>query len=346
VERLDLTVGFTLRSFALDVELSLGSETVALVGPSGAGKTTVLRSVAGLRHPDAGRIALGDRVWFDAKAGVDLPPEARSVGLVFQEYALFPHMTVARNVAFGGGAQRVGELLERFGVSSLANERPASLSGGERQRVALARALARDPAVLLLDEPLSALDAHTRATVRAELQDLLGELGLPTLLVTHDFRDAAALADRIGVVVAGTLRQIGTALELVDHPADPFVVSLTGGNLLRGVAQPLAGGGSEIRLDDGGVVRSEQQATGRVGVAVYPWEVTLCAAPASDDAINAITAPISAVAPEGGRLRVRVGPLTAERPRDELARLDLGRGDLACACFSPAAARLLVLGAE
>jgi ABC-type sulfate/molybdate transport systems ATPase subunit len=346
VERLDLAVGFALRSFALDVELSVGRETVALVGPSGAGKTTVLRAVAGLRRPDTGRIALGDQVWFDAARKIDLAPEARSVGLVFQEYALFPHMTVAKNVAFGGGRDRVGELLERFGIAQLAWERPSSLSGGERQRVALARALARGPRVLLFDEPLSALDAHTRATVRAELQELLAELGLPTLLVTHDFRDAAALADRIGVVVAGRLRQIGTATELVDRPADPFVVSLTGGNLLTGTASPLAGGGSEVLLDDGTVIRSDARATGRVGVAVYPWEVTVSCAGQTNGHVNAIMAPISALAPEGGRMRVRVGALTAEGPRAELERLGLQRGDAARASFSPADARLLALGEE
>ena len=137
------------------------------------------------------------------------------------------------------------------GSRALAGEKPGSLSGGERQRVALARALARDPSVLLLDEPLSALDAHTRGVVRGELQDLLAELTLPTLLVTHDFGDAAALADRVGVIVSGTLRQLGTPEELVDHPADAFVVSLTGGNLLPGSARPLAGGGSEVILDAG-----------------------------------------------------------------------------------------------
>jgi ABC-type sulfate/molybdate transport systems ATPase subunit len=346
VERLDVAVGFALRSFSLDVELSVGRESVALVGPSGAGKTTVLRAIAGLRRPDAGRIALGDDVWFDADRKVVRAPEARSVGLVFQEYALFPHMTVAKNVAFGGGAERVGDLLERFGIAGLAGERPAALSGGERQRVALARALAREPRVLLFDEPLSALDAHTRTSVRGELQALLAGLALPTLIVTHDFRDAAALADRIGVVVAGRLRQVGTPFELVDHPADPFVVSLTGGNLLTGTARELAGGGSEVLLDDGSIVCSDHRASGRVGVAVYPWEVTLAAPARSDGAVNAIVAPISSLAPEGGRMRMRVGPLTAEVPREELERLGLRRGEPASASFSPADARLLALDGE
>lgn len=280
----------------------------------------------------------------DTEAGIDLAPEARSVGLVFQEYALFPHLTVRANVAFGGAA-RVDELLDRFGIAPLAAEKPGSLSGGERQRVALARALARDPAVLLLDEPLSALDAHTRGHVRGELQDLLAELALPTLLVTHDFRDAAALADRIGVIVAGTLRQLGTPEELVERPADGFVVALTGGNLLPGTARPLAGGGSHVTLDGGGVVHAQERASGRVSIAVYPWEISV--RPADDRAAaagtNAIVAPISALMPEEGHIRVRIGPVIAESSREELDRLGLARGAPACARFSTAHARVLPL---
>jgi molybdate transport system ATP-binding protein len=343
VDRLEFAITFALRSFSLDLALSVGRETVALVGPSGAGKTTVLRAVAGLRHPDKGRIALGERSWFDSERRIDLPPEERMVGLVFQEYALFPHLTVRGNVAFGGAA-RVDDLLERFHIAGLAAEKPAALSGGERQRVALARALARDPAVLLLDEPLAALDAHTRSVVRDELQELLRQLGLPTLLVTHDFRDASALADRIGVVVAGELRQLGTADELVEHPADPFVVSLTGGNLLTGTARPLPGGGSEVILDGGSIVRADERAGGRVGVAVYPWEISV--RPPGDeeaDGENAITAPIAAMTPEEGRIRVRIGPLAAESPRAELERLGLRPGEPARACFSAAHTRLLPL---
>jgi molybdate transport system ATP-binding protein len=342
VEDLDLSVISALRTFELDVDLTIGRETVALVGPSGAGKTTVLRAIAGLRRPDRGRVALGDRAWFDSAARIDLPPERRSVGLVFQEYALFPHLTVRANVAFGGAA-RVDDLLERFGIAGLAGAKPANLSGGERQRVALARALARDPSVLLLDEPLSALDAHTRAVVRGELQDLLGELGLPSLLVTHDFNDAAALADRIGVVIEGRLRQLGSAHELIEHPADAFVVSLTGGNLLTGTARSLRGGGSEVALDTGGVVCSDERADGRVSVAVYPWEISVRAGDEADGQVNEIMAPIASLTPAGGRVRVRMGPLTAELAHEDVERVGLRRGDPATASFAPAHARLIAL---
>jgi molybdate transport system ATP-binding protein len=339
VETLELDIAVALRSFELGVRLSVGAQTVALVGPSGAGKTTVLRAIAGLRRPDRGRIALGDRAWFDAAAKVDLPPERRSVGLVFQEYALFPHMTVRANVAFGGASDlRVRELLDRVRIAHLADERPGGLSGGERQRVALARALARDPQVLLLDEPLSALDAHTRAVVRGELQEVLGVLALPTLLVTHDFRDAAALADRIGVIVDGRLRQEGTAAELVAHPADAFVASFTGGNLLPGRAD----GGVEVALDAGGVVRAAQPASGRVGVAVYPWEVGI-ALQAPGDGVNALSGTVHGLAPEGSRVRLRIGEVVVERPAEEIERLALAPGTTAWATFAPEAVRLVAL---
>src|SRR6185369_6583617 len=170
---------FELR-LALDVE-----RTVALVGPSGAGKTSALRAIAGLVRA-LGSIALDGDVWLGG--GVDLRPEERRVGLVFQEYALFPHLSVRANVAYAG-KERADALLERFGIAHLAAARPAELSGGERQRVALARALARDPKVLLLDEPLAALDSRTKTGVRRELQELLNELSIPTILVTHDFED-------------------------------------------------------------------------------------------------------------------------------------------------------------
>jgi ABC-type sulfate/molybdate transport systems ATPase subunit len=341
VETLELDIAVGLRSYELDVRLSVGAETVALVGPSGAGKSTILRAVAGLRAPDRGRIALGDDVWFDAERRLDRPPEARSVGLVFQEYALFPHMTVRRNVAFGG-AGRVDDLLDRLGIAHLAGERPGHVSGGERQRVALARALARDPGVLLLDEPLAALDTHTRASVRAHLQDLLAQLRLPTLLVTHDFRDATALADRIGVMVDGRLRQLATAADLVRHPRDAFVASFTGGNVLLGEARPLPAGGAEVRLDSGPTVHSVDAGEGRVAVAVYPWELSVALGPpAAGNGRNAIGGSIVGLDPEGDRVRVRVGQLVAECSAQTAERLGLERGREVVLQFEAASARIV-----
>jgi ABC-type sulfate/molybdate transport systems ATPase subunit len=202
VEPLAVDIALPLRSFELRVALEVGRETVAVVGPSGAGKTTLLRAIAGLTRPARGSITLGEEVWFGP--GADVPPDRRSVGLVFQDYALFPHLTVEQNVAYGG-RNGVADLLASFGIARLAHERPGRLSGGERQRVALARALAREPSVLLLDEPLAALDADTRGRVRRELKELLDRVRLPTLLVTHDREDAAVLADRTVALAHGRL---------------------------------------------------------------------------------------------------------------------------------------------
>jgi molybdate transport system ATP-binding protein len=337
VASLELDISIALRSYRLELGLTVERETLALVGPSGAGKTTVLRTVAGLQRPDEGRIACGGRAWFDSHAGVDLPPEARSVGLVFQEYALFSHMSVRANVAFGG-ERRVDDLLERFHIAHLAGERPGAISGGERQRVALARALAREPGVLLLDEPLAALDAHTRNVVRGELRDLLAEIALPAILVTHDFRDATALADRIGVLLDGRLHQLGTAAELVARPADAFVATFTGGNLLRGTARPLRGGGAEVTLDGGTTIRSDEVAEGPVGVALYPWEVGVALNP-PDGGLNAVPGAIHGVAPEGGRMRLRIGELTAECSPAEAE--GLAEGARVYAVFAPGSARLV-----
>jgi molybdate transport system ATP-binding protein len=343
VDRLALDIAVALRTLRLDLALEVGRETVALVGPSGAGKTTVLRAIAGLVRPDRGRIALGPAVWLDTERRIDRPPEERSVGYVFQDYALFPHLSVRKNVAFGG-VERVDELLERLGIEQLAGARPADISGGERQRVALARALAREPAVLLLDEPLSALDAHTRNAVRAELQELLREVRLPTLLVTHDFEDAAALAHRIGVVLDGKLLQMGTAADLVLEPADPFVASLTGSVLLPGRARAGPDGLTEVELDDGTLVYSAERGVGRVGVVVHPWEITLARSVPADSARNHLRAPIAAVVPDGDRVRVRVGPLTAEVTAAAARELELAPGVPVVASFKATGARLVPLG--
>jgi molybdate transport system ATP-binding protein len=342
MDRLALDITLALRTLRVDLALEVGRETVALVGPSGAGKTTVLRTIAGLARPDRGRIVLGETVWLDTERRIDRPPEERSVGYVFQDYALFPHLSVRKNVAFGG-VERVDELLERFAIRQLAKARPADISGGERQRVALARALAREPAVLLLDEPLSALDAHTRNAVRAELQELLREVRLPTLLVTHDFEDAAALADRIGVVLEGKLLQMGTAAELVLEPADPFVASLTGSVLLTGRAQPGPDGLTEVKLDDGTLVYSAERGIGRVGVVVHPWEVTLARSAQTDSARNHLRAPIAALVPDGDRVRVRVGPLTDEITAAAARELELAPGVTVVASFKATGARLVPL---
>jgi len=340
--QLDADIHDRLRAFDLELTLAVGDETLALVGPSGAGKSTFLRAVAGLERPHRGRVALDGEAWLDTERDVDLPPERRSVGLVFQEYALFPHLSVRRNVAFGGASPtEVDELLERFGIAQLAAARPDAISGGERQRVALARALARRPRVLLLDEPLSALDAHTRGAVRAELRELLAGLGLPVVLVTHDFEDAATLADRVGVLVEGSLLQLGTPAELVAAPVDPFVARFTGANLVRGTSRGPNGGLTEVVLDAGGTMWSTDALRGRVAIAVHPWEISLSRTAPDDSAVNHLRAPIASITSLGNRARVAVGPLVAEVTASSVERLGLREGDVVVASFKATAARLV-----
>jgi ABC-type sulfate/molybdate transport systems ATPase subunit len=272
----------------------------------------VLRAVAGAVRPERGLITVGGRVLLDTARRVDLPPERRRVGYLFQEYALFPRMTVRQNVAFAG-PERADRMLERMGVAHLAGERPARLSGGERQRVALARALASDPEVLLLDEPLSALDAYSRDRVRTELVGLLRAAGLPVLVVTHDPDDAAAMADRVAVVADGRIVQQAAPAELLEAPADAFVADFMGTNALRGVARPLPDGGVEVVLEGGGAVRAAGPAVaGPAHAVVHPWRVRVVADADAPGDVNALRAPVVSVTAAGDRMRVRVGPLVAE----------------------------------
>ena len=340
MDALELDLRLPLRSFRLELALALGRETFALVGPSGAGKTTVLRAVAGLAKPERGRVRLGGDVLFDSAAGVDLPPEDRRVGFVFQDYALFPHLTVEQNVSYGA-RHRTAELLDRFRIAHLARARPGELSGGERQRVGLARALARDPSVLLLDEPLSALDPHTRAALRLELRMLLDELDLPVLLVTHDFHDAAVLADRVAALANGRIGQTGTPSALIAAPADAFVASFTGANVLAGVAAPGAGGLTEVALEDGGVVYSVDEAVGDVEVAVYPWDVSISREPPRDSALNHVRGPITSLVVLGNRARVQVRGLVGEVTVASAERLALREDEIVMASFKAAATRLV-----
>ena len=218
-----VSVAITKRfpGFTLDVSWEAEQSVLGLFGPSGAGKTLTLQCLAGLIRPDAGRIVVGERVFFDAAAGVDLSPQQRRIGYVFQGYALFPHLTVVKNIAFGlqgrprlDRARRISEVIERLGLRGLEQRYPRELSGGQRQRVALGRALAIDPALLLLDEPLSALDAPLRRALRDELREILSGCGTAAVVVTHDFTEAYRLADRIIVYEDGRVIQSAPRSEL------------------------------------------------------------------------------------------------------------------------------------
>ena len=240
--RLEVRLVKRLPGFTLDVAWTADGGVAALFGPSGSGKTLTLQCLAGLLRPDEGRIVVDGRVLFDAAAGADIPPQARRVGYVFQGYALFPHLTVAENVGFGlrgrprdERARRVADVLTRLGLVGLERRRPAELSGGQRQRVALGRALAVDPALLLLDEPLSALDAPLRRALRAELRAVLSEWGTAAVVVTHDFGEAYRLGDRIVVYEGGRVVQAAPRAELLWQPASEAVARIMGiPNVLHG----------------------------------------------------------------------------------------------------------------
>jgi molybdate transport system ATP-binding protein len=274
---LDAQVVVERDGFRLDVSLSVPpGEVLAVLGPNGAGKSTLLRALAGLIAPDAGRVRLGEAVLDDADAGIHVAPQHRGMGVVFQDYLLFPHLTTLENVAFGPRAHGVPARLAReqglgwlarVGIADRAAARPGALSGGQAQRAALARALVLEPAVLLLDEPLSALDAATRMDVRSELAGHLRAFGGATVLVTHDPLDALILADRIIVLEGGVVTQRGTPQEVSGAPRTDYVARLVGLNLLRsGQVRELPGGGSVLTLADGLEVSSADGA-GRPGVA-------------------------------------------------------------------------------
>ena len=350
---LRVTADTRLGGFRLDVALEVAAgECLALAGPSGAGKSSVLRVIAGLVRPDRGRVSCGGDVWLGD--GVDLAPERRRCGYVFQDYALFPHLTAWQNVAYGVRGpraerrERAHALLERFGLAGRADARPRTLSGGERQRVAVARALAVSPRALLLDEPLSALDTRTRAAATRELAAVLREAGVPALLVTHDFQEAALLGTRVGVMDAGRIVQLGSAGDLAAAPASPFVAGFTGAIVLTGTAVPGPDGLTSVQLDGGGEVASPEPAQGPVAVTIYPWEIALAPPGAADpgSARNHVPAEVVSVTAVGNRVRVGLAapqPLAAELTQGAVDRLGLRPGARVVATWKATATRLISL---
>jgi molybdate transport system ATP-binding protein len=285
--RLEVDVVVSRGTFRLEVAMTVApGEVLGVLGPNGAGKTTLLRVLAGLAAATEGTVRLGDTVLDDPAAGVFVPAEHRPVGLVFQNYRLFPHLSVRDNVAFAARARGTGRadarrhadrFLRQLGLVSLATRKPAELSGGQAQRVALARAMAADPAMLLLDEPLSALDARTRLEIRTELRRHLEDFGGPVLLVTHDPLEAMVMTDRLLVIEDGRVVQQGTPAQVARRPATQYVARLLGLNFYRGT---LASTDGTVHLAAGGtLVATPPGSTPRVNtmvlVAVRPSAISV-----------------------------------------------------------------------
>jgi molybdate transport system ATP-binding protein len=317
----------------LDIELDVADgETLALLGPNGSGKTTALRALAGLRPIDAGAIALDGEVLDDPVVGTWVPPEHRPVGVVFQDYLLFPNLDARDNVAFGlrrGGmrkpaARAVADAwLARVGLADHADHRPAHLSGGQAQRVALARALATEPRLLLLDEPLAALDAGTRTELRSDLRHHLASFAGVRILVTHDPVDALALADRVAVLEAGRVVQTGTVDEIAARPRSRYVADLVGVNLLRGHAH-----GTTVELEPGGLTIADA-AEGPVWALIHPTAVALHRDPPVGSPRNSWRGTVAGLDLRGDRVRVRLDgtpPIVAEITAGALRDLDVEHG--------------------
>ncbi|WP_328540369.1 ABC transporter ATP-binding protein [Streptomyces sp. NBC_00344] len=316
-------------SFHLDVALNAApGEVVALLGPNGAGKTTALRTLAGLTPLTGGHLRL------DGTALDHTPPESRPVGVVFQDYLLFPHLTALENVAFGPRCQgaskadahaRAAEWLDRMGLADHAAAKPRRLSGGQAQRVALARALATRPRLLLLDEPLAALDARTRLDVRAQLRRHLADFEAVAVLVTHEPLDAMVLADRLVVIEHGRVVQQGAPADIARHPRTDYIAQLVGLNLYQGHAD-----GHAVRLEAGPGITTTEEFVGPVFVAFPPGAVTLHRdRPTGSSARNVWHCEVTGLETHGDQIRVDLTgelSLTADLTTVAAAELDLHPG--------------------
>jgi molybdate transport system ATP-binding protein len=331
---LQARVQLTLGQLHLDVELAAATgELLVLLGPNGAGKTTLLRALAGLVPLDGGRVVLDGTVLEDAATGLWVPTERRPIGFVFQDYLLFPHLSALDNVAFGLRARGVprGEArrravawLERVGLAGHARSRPRALSGGQAQRVALARAMAGDPRLLLLDEPLAALDAATRGEVRRDLRRHLASFDGTRLLVTHDPLEAVTLADRLVILEGGKVTQTGTPAQVSARPRSRYVAELVGVNLYKGHAA-----GTTIRLSGGATLVAADDHHGEVFAAVHPHAVALHRHAPQGTPRNVWAGTAEALEAAGDRIRVRVNgpvPIVAEVTPAAVAELRLGDG--------------------
>jgi molybdate transport system ATP-binding protein len=332
---LSARIQLQLGTLDLDVNLQAGpGEVLAILGPNGAGKTTLLRCLAGLQPIDAGCISLGDRVLDQPDTGTFVIAEERPIGVVFQDYLLFGHLSALENVAFGlrarGTPRRVArshasDWLERLGLADHAVDRPGTLSGGQQQRVALARALATDPKLLLLDEPLAALDASTRTAVRRDLRRHLAGFDGVRVLITHDPLDAYALADRVAVLEAGRITQSGTLAHVAAHPRSHYVAQLVGTNMLAGTVD-----GTTLTTASGASLTVDAETDGATYAAIAPQAIALYNSPPAGSPRNVWRTTVVDIDHHFERVRLTLGdplPLTAELTTAGLASLDAQPGD-------------------
>jgi molybdate transport system ATP-binding protein len=345
---------------SLQLKTAGGPSVTVLFGPSGSGKTTILRCLAGLEQPERGFVYFNGAVWFDAERSISLPPQQRRIGYLFQEYALFPHLTVRQNLEFGlrrvtrpQRRQRVTEITSLFQIGDLVDRYPRELSGGQLQKVALARTVAPEPRLLLLDEPLSALDAPARGRLRSELRQLLNRVGIPTLLVTHDRTEAIVLGDQLAVVGDGKIQQTGSIEEVFSHPVNHLVANSLGvetvvpGEIVgfqKGLLTVQAKQVQLFAVDPGDV--SKQQ----VYICVRAEEVMLSKAVGSQEsARNHLSGTITSIAPEGPLVRVVVDcgiPLVAFVTKPSREDLDLNVGDTVTAVVKATSVHLVPRLAE
>lgn len=308
-----LRADIQLRLGTLDLAVAFQAEpgeVVAVLGPNGAGKTTLLRAIAGLTPIAHGSVVLDGVVLEDTATRTYVPTERRPIGVVFQSYLLFPHLSAVDNIAFGLRARGRGRdahavarrWLERMDLGAYENAKPAALSGGQAQRVALARALATDPRLLLLDEPLAALDASTRVSVRHDLKRALTQFDGVRVLVTHDPLEAIALADRLVILEGGRILQSGTATEVTQRPRSRYVADLVGVNLLRGHAA-----GGHIAIEGGGILTAMDGTQGEVFAVVHPRNVALYRSQPEGTPRNVWSGRITSLDQQGDRVRVTVG---------------------------------------
>lgn len=345
IESLSISLGeFSVQDVSLEIR---PNEYFIILGPSGAGKTVLLETIAGIHTPEAGRIFL------DGREITGTEPRSRNIGMVYQDYMLFPHLTVEENIAFGLRQKKVPlveqhamveEICTLLEICPLAGRYPGTLSGGEQQRVALARALVLRPSVLLLDEPLSALDGRTRERMRMELSRIQRLTGTTIIQITHHFDDVFALADRVAIMREGRIVQVGETSDVFLHPSDTFVAEFLGiGNIIRGTSSR-AGNITRIVPGHGPAFYAASSLTGEVVATLHAEDVILSSAPFASSARNCLVGTVSEIIPCGSTVRVVLDagfPLTALLTRESCRDLLLEPGSRVYATFKASAVHVI-----